>query len=99
MASSNPEVTALYLLFFWGAPCFFGNPLYFPDPAILAVGLGKVGGVASSIVRAATPGNRLFKYNVEENTNVSNLKDISHLMQKIKLVYDSYIKDYVHHRW
>jgi len=36
---------------------------------------------------------------VEENTNVSNLKDISHLMQKIKLVYDSYIKDYVHHRW
>ena len=36
---------------------------------------------------------------VEENTNVSELDDISHLMKKIELIYENYIKNDVHHLW
>ena len=36
---------------------------------------------------------------VEQNTNVSEMDEISHLFPKIKSIYDKYIKKDVHHLW
>ena len=36
---------------------------------------------------------------VEQNTSVSDIDEISHLIPKIKFIYDEYIKKDVHHLW
>lgn len=39
------------------------------------------------------------KYQVEQNTNVSEMDEIIHLYPKIKSIYDKFIKKDVHHLW
>jgi aryl-alcohol dehydrogenase-like predicted oxidoreductase len=39
------------------------------------------------------------KEQVDTNTNVSQIEDISNLMEKINSVYDEFIREDVHHKW
>ena len=39
------------------------------------------------------------KEQVDFNTNISDIGDISNLMQKINSVYDEFIREDVHHKW
>ena len=49
-------------------------------------------------ITAVIPG-AVNKSQVDLNTNVSDLPDVSYLMDKIKNIYDEIIKPDVHHKW
>ena len=49
-------------------------------------------------ITAVIPG-AVNQNQVEQNTNVSEMDDISHLFPKIKSIYNKYIKKDVHHLW